>query len=377
MLDRSQAKHLADDARRVALRALRRIDEGAYANLALPPLLDRTDLSQRDRDFVTELVYGSTRMRRACDWLIDQHVQRDVEPDVRNTLRLGAYQLHFLGTPPHAAVSATVDVAPKRAAGFVNAVLRKVASTGAAWPDVATELSYPDWIVDTLAADLGADTARAVLEAMNAPPAVTRRQDGYVQDLASQHVVSVLDAQAGEVVVDLCAGPGGKATGIGAASVLAFDVQPHRAALVAENARRYGHPEVRVAVADGRHPVLRAASADRVLVDAPCSGLGVLGRRADARWRVAAGDVARLAALQQQLLAAALGLVRPGGVLVYSVCTLTNAETVGIDEWLARSHPSWAASAPGEPWEPVGRGGRLLPHTHSTDGMYVLKLVAP
>ena len=372
-----RASGLGDNPRRVALRALRRIDEGAYANLALPPILERAALDQRDRDFVTELVYGTTRMRRALDWLVDRHINREVDADVRNVLRLGAYQLRFLKTPPHAAVSATVDVAPKRAAGFANAVLRRVATDGAPWPDLATGLSYPNWVVDRLSRDLGSEAARAALEAMNVAPTVTRRADGYVQDLASQHVVVAVGAGPDDVIVDLCAGPGGKATGFGTGRVVAFDAQPHRAQLVLDNARRYNHPEVQVAIADGRRPAARSASAHRVLVDAPCSGLGVLGRRADARWRIEAGDVDRLATLQKELLAGAIPLLRPGGTLVYSACTLTAAETVGVDEWLAARHPGLTPVPPGEPWEPVGRGGRLLPHVHGTDGMYVLRVAAP
>jgi 16S rRNA (cytosine967-C5)-methyltransferase len=370
---------VSDDARRVALRALRRIDEGAYANLVLPPLLTASSLSQRDRDFTTELVYGTTRMRRACDFLVDRFVTRDIDADVRNALRLGAYQLHFLGTPAHAAVSATVAVAPGRARGFVNAVLRKVASAApAAWPNVGTELSYPDWIVNRLAADLGPKDARDALVAMNTARPPTARADGYVQDRASQEVVEVLAVSDGDVVVDVCAGPGGKATGVQNARVVAaLDLQPQRAALVAANAARVGAGAVHVAVADGRHPPLRAAAADRVLVDAPCSGLGVLGRRADARWRIEAGDVGRLASLQRSLVAAAMDIVRPGGSLVYSACTLTAAETSGVDDWLRSEFPAWQGVAPGPPWTPRGRGGRLLPQDHGTDGMYVLRLTRP
>ncbi len=369
---------MTDDARRVALRALRRIDEGAYANLVLPPLIERSDLEQRDRDFATELVYGTTRMRRACDWLIDHHLQRKVDADVRGALRLGAYQLHFLKTPAHAAVSATVAIAPGRARGFVNAVLRKVAATkDPQWPNVATELSYPNWIVDRLAADLGPQVARDALVAMNLPPAVTRRPDGYVQDRASQMVAELVNARPADVVVDTCAGPGGKATGLGAGRVLAFDVQEHRAKLVVDNARRYSHPEVHVAQADGRRLPLPAGCADSVLVDAPCSGLGVLGRRPDARWRVAGTDVERLAHLQRQLVSAAIPVLKPGGSLVYSACTLTAAETVEIDGWLAERHPALLAAPPPPPWEPVGRGGRLLPQRDHTDGMYALRLTAP
>jgi 16S rRNA (cytosine967-C5)-methyltransferase len=367
-----------DDARRVALRALRRIDEGAFANLALPPLLERTALTQRDRDFVTELVYGTTRMRRACDWLVDRHIHRSLDADVRNALRLGAYQLHFLRTPPHAAVSATVTAAPQRARGLVNAVLRKVADGGApAWPDLATELSYPDWIVERLVADLGPNDSRAALLAMNQARPVSVRGDGYVQDRASQWVAAAVGARPGDTVVDLCAGPGGKATALAGARVFAFDVQPHRAALVVGNARRYGHANVHVGIADGRHPPVPDGAADAVLIDAPCSGLGVLGRRADARWRAQPADVNELGALQRQLLAGAIPLVRSGGSMTYSACTLTSAETTAIDDWLAATYPDLRAAPLGDPWRPAGRGGRVLPQDEGTDGMYVLRLVAP
>jgi 16S rRNA (cytosine967-C5)-methyltransferase len=132
---------------------------------------------------------------------------------------------------------------------------------------------------------------------------------------------------------------------------------------------------VAVVQADGRRPPYRHGAFDRLLLDAPCSGLGVLRRRPDARWRIEAGDVARLAQLQRDLLAASVPLVRPGGVLVYSVCTLTLAESLHVDEWLAASYPSLAAlPAPGPPWEALGRGARLLPQAAGTDGMYVLRL---
>ncbi|MFP5375425.1 MAG: transcription antitermination factor NusB [Acidimicrobiia bacterium] len=369
-------------ARRVAVEALVRVDEGAYANLVLPLLLERSGLDRRDRAFVTELVYGSTRMRRACDWLVDRLVDRPLEPEVRAVLRLGAYQLAFLRTPPHASVSATVEVAPPRARGLVNAVLRRLAREPAPpWPDPATRLSYPDWIVRRLAADLGAEAAEAALEQMNAAPPVTERADGYVQDEASQQVAAYVGAAAGERVADLCSAPGGKATAMasgGAALVVAADVSPSRSRLVATNAARLGLPNVAVVAADAGSPPLRPASLDRVLVDAPCSGLGVLRRRPDARWRVQPDDVERLAALQRRLLDGAAGLVRPGGLLVYSVCTLTSTETVEVDRWLASAHPDLVAvPPPGPPWAPRGRGALLLPQDAGTDGMFVVGLRRP
>ena len=366
-------------ARGVALAALLRIEEGAYANLVVPALLDGSGLSVRDRAFATELAYGTSRMRRACDWLVDRFVTRPVDDDVRAALRLGAYQLGFLGTPPHAAVSATVAEVGPRARSFVNAVLRKVAEAlPPQWPDPPTRLSYPDWMVRRLADDLGAEAALAALEQMNEPPVVTEREDGYIQDEASQWVAAYVGVQPGDRVADLCAAPGGKATamaGAGPAVVVAGDVLDHRVGLVQANVRRLGPANVAVVQADARRPPFRPASFDRVLVDAPCSGLGVLRRRPDARWRVQAEDVDRLAGLQRALLGAAVPLVRPGGLLVYSVCTLTTVESLGIDEWLAESHPALEPAAPpGSPWEPLGRGARLLPQTAGTDGMYVLGL---
>ena len=215
----------------------------------------------------------------------------------------------------------------------------------------------------------------AALEVMNEPASVTERPDGYVQDEASQLVVSAVEAGPGDLVLDLCAAPGGKATLLaeGGASVVAADVRPGRVGLVAANATRTG-ARLSVVTADGTRPPWRAASFDRVLVDAPCSGLGTLRRRADLRWRVDPDAVARLAALQRRLLGAAADLVRPGGVLVSSVCTLTVDESLGVDEWLAAERPDLVPiEAPAEPWAPWGRGAVLLPQAEGTDGMCLFR----
>jgi 16S rRNA (cytosine967-C5)-methyltransferase len=361
----------------VALEALDRIDPGgAYANLVLPEVLGRSALAERDRRFVTELVYGTTRMRRACDFLVDRFVLREVEPAVRNVLRLGAYQLHHLGLPAHAAVGETVGLASNRARGFVNAVLRKVATAPVAWPDDATRLSYPDWIVETLVLDLGRDAALAALAQMNEAASATERSDGYVQDLASQWVTEAVGVEQGERVLDLCAAPGGKSLGMAAAGayVVASDVRQSRLGLVRANSERLGQALVLVA-ADGTLPPFRAGSFDRVLVDAPCSGLGTLRRRPDARWRVDPPAVDRLLSVQQALVEHAAELARPGGVVVYSVCTLTDRESLEVDRHLAAHRPDLRPlPPPGDPWEAHGRGARLLPQAAGTDGMYLLSL---
>lgn len=363
------------EARRIAIDAIERIlSGGAYANLLVPNMLSEADLEVRDRGFVTELVYGTTRMRRALDFLVDRFVMRvDIEPRVRAALQVGAYQLAYLETPPHAAVDTTVAATPKRARGFVNAILRKVASAGTAaetsWPTDAIRLSYPDWIVDRLRTDVG-ERSLTVLEAMNQPARVHMRADGYRQDPASQAVAQLIDARAGQVIVDLCAAPGGKATLIGGsgAVVIGVDVHEHRATLVRTAAETTG-TAVHPVVADGTRNPFRHGSVDHALVDAPCSGLGSLRRRPDARWRMEADRVPLLADLQFDLVRAAAELVKPGGQVTYSVCTLTTAESTDVDDRIERELPELQpAPLPGA-WEPLGRGGRLLPDTFDGDGM--------
>jgi 16S rRNA (cytosine967-C5)-methyltransferase len=368
-----RATPAARTARTVAFRCLQRIDhEGAYANLVTAAELDRSGLSERDRKFVTELVQGTTRMRRACDALVDRFVSTTPSPEVRTVLRLGAYQLHFAGVPAHAAVGETVELAPKKARGFVNAVLRRVSTTPMTWPSDGVRLSYPDWIVERLTAELGAQEALAALEAMNEAPSVTERDDGYVQDLGSQWVAGAVAATSGELVLDVCAAPGGKATAIAGrgVTVIAADLQPQRVGLIAANARHLDADSVLPLVADGTCPPFAAGSFDHVLVDAPCSGLGTLRRRADARWRIRRSDVDDLAALQQRIIDASAPLVRPGGTFVYSVCTLLGEESG------AHTVPAGFEPITDEPrgvWRPFGVGWRVLPQDAGTDGMILFR----
>ena len=350
-------------ARQLAYRCLQRIDhEGAYANLLLQSELGRSKLSERDRGFVTELVYGTTRMRRACDALIDRFLIKEPQPSLRTLLRLGAYQVHFAGVAAHAAVGETVELAPKPARGFVNAVLRRVADTPMEWSSDEVRLSSPDWIVARLRSELG-DDAEAALTRMNEPAPVSVRDDGYRQDLASQWVAASVEAGEGQRVVDLCAAPGGKSSAMSAtgAEVIAADLQLHRARLI------QGVP---VVVADALAPSFPRSSFGKVLVDAPCSGLGALRRRADARWRIGVDDVADLVALQRGILSSAASLVRPGGWLVYSVCTLTAEES--IDHPIPSGFEPLTTS-PGEQWRPYAHGWRVLPHDHDTDGMVLIR----
>lgn len=424
------------------MEALVRIEAGAFSNLVLPGLLSASGLAPRDRALATDLVYGTLRHQGHTDHLLALVADRPLvalDPPVRAALRLGVHQL-LGGVPPHAAVGETVGALASgpaaRARPYVNAVLRRVADLGPAWPwpegedppALAVRTSHPQWMVELLQRDLGPGDARATLEAANAPPPVTLRPNplrtttaaltaeleaagvevkpgelvpgallarstgdltrlaavaegrATPQDQASQAVATALGARPGEDILDLAAAPGGKATALAEAMgdtgrVLAADLRPGRARRVAEASRRLGLTSVHTVVADGRAPPVRPGGFHRVLVDAPCSGLGVLRRRPESRWRLQPEDVDRAAVLQRQLLAAAVSTLRPGGLLAYSVCTLSRAETADIDEWLAGEFPHLAAGAPpGSPWRPLGRGALLLPQAAGTDGMYLLLL---
>lgn len=376
-MSRAQSRRASGNARAVAARLLDRIEgDGAFANLVLAS----AKLPERDAGFITEVVYGVTRMRRALDYLINGFVSDQPELTTLNLLRIGAYQLHMMDTPAYAAVSETVQAAPRGQRGFVNAVLRRVGELVPVWPAEAVRLSYPDWMVERLEHDLGADNAHAALEQMNRPAAVSTRPDGYIQDRASQWVAELADPQPGERVLDMCAGPGGKATALAdkSATVVAADSRRHRASLVAANAAKTGVSLAGVVVANGLQSPFRPGTFDRVLVDAPCSGLGVLGRRADARWRAVPDDMEELALLQADLVRAAFDLARPGGVVIYSVCTMTRAETVAIDDLVAREHPD-AAIVPitDARWRSHGRGALVLPQDHSTDAMFAVIYKTP
>lgn len=428
-----------DSSRRIAVEALLRIEDGAYAHILLPRTLRSSNLSARDRALVTDLVYGTVRMQRALDSLLSTVSNRGIgslDPPVRAALRLGAYQL-FIGVPAHAAVGETVGVVDERARGFANGVLRALARKGPPFrlpagddvAAVAVRTSHPDWIVRSFYAAFGKAAAIATLELDNEAPPVTLRvnvarttpeavsaelvaagaevepgtlvpgallvrhagdfaavpaiADGRAtpQDQASQAVVAVLDPQPGDRVLDIAGAPGGKATAAaerlrGSGLVVAADLHPGRVRTVLRAAERVGVENVlTTVVADGRHPAVREGAFDRVLLDAPCSGLGVLRRRPDARWRVQPDDVRELAALQRELLGAAAHAVKPGGRIVYSVCTLSKEETLEVDAWARENLPDFVAeSPPPAPWRLFGRGAILLPSDAQTDGMFVLSL---
>jgi len=442
-----------DLARRTAFDVLRAVDErDAYANLVLPGLLRERGLGGRDAAFATELAYGTLRWQGTYDAVIAACVDRaldDVDPPVRDVLRLGVHQLLATRVPPHAAVSATVELA-RAAAGegpsrFVNAVLRRVGRYDlAGWVSelappydadplghLAVAHAHPRWVVAAFADALGGDLAEvaAALGADNAPPRVTlaarpglatrdelaaagaeparwspyaavladgdpatvpavREGRAGVQDEGSQLVtLAVADAPVDGPDarwLDACAGPGGKAAllaGLAArrgAALLAADRAPHRAGLVAAALRAVPGRHAVVA-ADSTVPAWADGSFDRVLVDVPCTGLGALRRRPEARWRRRPEDVARLGPLQRALLDRALDAARPGGVVGYVTCSPHPAETREVvRDVLGRRHDAAPADArgylPGVPDLGDGPYVQLWPYRHGTDAMFLALL---
>jgi 16S rRNA (cytosine967-C5)-methyltransferase len=430
-----------DQARLAAFDVLRAVDEqDAYANLELARTLRERQLSGRDAALATELAGGTLRRQGTYDAVLAAVVHRPLDPGVRDALRLGTHQLLSMRVPAHAAVATTVSLVRQRvghrATGFTNAVLRKVAERDlAGWmdlldADLATRTSHPAWVVDELAAALGdrAEELPDLLAADNAPPQVTlvarpglsgpdelggeplpvspfavahaggdpaaipAIRDGRagVQDAGSQLVaIALAAAEVGHDArwLDTCAGPGGKTALLAAlaaqrgARVLAGERQPHRAALVRSAVRTAAAGMAGVVVADGTRPAWRPGSFDRVLVDAPCTGLGALRRRPEARWRRRPEDLDELVPLQRALLAAALDSVRPGGVVGYATCSPVLRETVGVVNDVLADHDVHLEDAPVLlPWVDDARSAvlpealQLWPHRHGTDAMFLALL---
>jgi len=436
----------SDAPRLAALEVLRAVrSSGAYTNLALPAALARHGLSGRDAAFATELASGTVRREALYDAVLAACTDRPlakVQARVLDALRLGTHQLLAMRVPTHAAVSTTValvrsDVGPG-AAGFANAVLRKVASHDLGeWiallaPDATTDRigqlafvhAHPRWVVERLAEAVGDAEVEALLIADNEPPGVTlvarpgradrselpgeaTRWSPYgvqlaggdpgaipavaegragVQDEGSQLVALALAAAPLEGSdarwLDLCAGPGGKAALLAAlaagsgARLLAVERQPHRAGLV-RRALSGAEGALGIVAADGTRPAWRAAVFDRVLVDAPCTGLGALRRRPEARWRRQSSDLDDLVPLQRRLLHAALDSTRPGGVVLYATCSPVLAETAGVVSAVLDERPDAAlgdaaALLPGVPdcSGPLPGTFQLWPHRHGTDAMF-------
>ncbi len=399
-------------ARHAAYEVLLRVfEEDAYADRALRSASQRLD--DRDRSLARRLAYGAVQQVRTVDHAIETLGKRPVrklDPPVRAALRLGAYQLGWLdGVARYAAVNESVELVRRarleRAVPFTNAVLRRleqgIGPLLESLPEGPLKHSYPDWIYETWRRDLGDEDALALMRAQNEPPPTVVRLvrgelDGtpdpdvpgawhvdrvdetalaegriWPQSAGSQLAGLAVGSEEGERVLDLCAAPGGKTTQL-RGEVVAVELNQARARELEENVRRLGATNVTVVRADGRALPERLTGFDRALVDAPCSGLGVLAQRPDLRWRSQP-----LPELQLELLLAAAARVQPGGTVVYSVCTtnadeceaVVDASGLEVDRSLAEQWPRFRHARRPEFL-------LTLPHVHRTAGFFVARLRA-
>ncbi|AFZ29741.1 sun protein [Gloeocapsa sp. PCC 7428] len=440
-----------DNPRQLAFIALRWVQRGAYADVALDRVLRQTDLSSVDRRLATELVYGSVRRQRSLDALIDQLAKKKAQqqpPDLRIILHLGLYQLRYLDhIPDAAAVNSTVELAKKNGfsglANFVNGLLRQYLRLATRedplkLPAHSVERlgilhSYPDWIIEVWLKQFGYKETEQLCAWFNQPPAIDLRINplrasvekvatalqeaevgvtrvanlpqalrfttstgaieklpGFdagwwtVQDSSAQLVSHILDPQPGEVVIDACAAPGGKTTHIAelmqdTGTIWACDRTVSRLKKLQQNIARLQLKSIQICPGDSRNLPHFVNIADRVLLDAPCSGLGTLHRHADARWRQTPETVKELTVLQTELLTHVSTWIKPGGVLVYATCTLNSEENEAIVQAFLTQHPCWriehpAANSIGVPYATSSGWMQVLPHHQSMDGFFIVRL---
>ncbi len=439
-------KKIPVSARSLAWEALNEMDlHGVWAEDSVALLLKRSPLSEPDARLLRELVFGSVKARLFLDYTLNAFCASGAKPPrkVMNLLRLGAYQLLLLSKiPPHAAVHETVELAKSkldvRQVSFINAILRRIGREGA--PSLPSEKnalvahlsvmhSFPEWLVDRWLKRFGRDAAGTLMHSANeAPPLVARVnalrgtrveavawlkqknvdvelleapwaiqfsgagnpglipgvEEGwlYFQDQASQWLCEIVDPQPGETCIDWCSAPGGKATHMAERMrnrgvIWAHDVSEKKLKKVADNARRLGVTCIKTAV-----KIPENVQADRVLVDAPCSGLGTLRRHAETRWRIHETDLARLANAQRGLLEAASQQVKPGGVLVYATCTTEPEENEGVVQLFLQKHTEFVLHpGPGSNGLPKttywGKDGcfRSFPLAGEQDGMFAARML--
>jgi len=318
-------------ARRAAFDILLKTESGGYAS----DLLRASALDQRDAGLASQIVFGVLRFRAQLDFLIEYYAgrARKLDPEVRTALRMAIFQLRYLErVPPHAAVAESVELVKQArkvsAAGFVNAVLRKVERAPVAWPSREVELSCPEWLLARWETQYGGNATAAIAGAALAEPEEYVRltpAGPRIQDIGSQSIVPLLRLEPGLRFLDLCAAPGNKTAQAkeSGTRIIACDRYLNRL----DAMKSLG---VDLVALDGTRPLPFDCRFDRILVDAPCSGTGTLGRNPEIKWRLRPEDLAGFQRRQILLLARALESLAPGGRLVYSTCSLEAEENEGV-----------------------------------------------
>lgn len=403
-------------SRQTALNCLMRWHEGhSFAETLVDRECSRAQLSPADRHLVQALVFGVLRNRTWLDHVIDSLRQGRLDLEMRLILQIGLCQLFLLGMADHAAVYETVNLAPSRLRGLVNAILRNALRREKAILAEREKLplpvlySTPAWLVERWTQQTDRETTRDLLRWNNTTPRLYVRanplipMDGipaslapldrapgwfsvegplplediqagslYVADPSTRYAIDLLAPRAGEEILDACAAPGGKAAAIiaatgGKARLTATDLHEHRLPTLQENLDRQGSASVKTAQADWSQPCPPEWERhfDAVLLDVPCSNTGVIQRRVDVRWRVTPAEIRRLAALQKSILENASRAVKPGGRLVYSTCSIDAEEDGLLVRDFLRNHPEWT----------LKEEKLILPHQEKSDGAYAALLI--
>jgi len=420
-----------NNPRLLAFEVLAQVElQGAYSNLLLPKALTESSLDDKDRAFATELVYGTLRMQGRHDHFISaasDRILEQIDPKALIMLRLGTHQLKQMRVPSHAAIYESVELAKKvvgkSTASFVNAILRKIDSLDfeqlskptQEYSRLALEYSHPEWIVSSYFDSLkNSSEVISLLQANNNPAkptliawpglatqgelqeagalaiatssvattfdgnpgdiAAIRERRAGVQDLGSQLVVEKFYDQFKPNLrwLDLCAGPGGKAAYLSAllkrdgGFLLANEISNERAKLVSQVIH---HGEVNVS--DGRSMPDELGKFDRILLDAPCTGIGALRRRPEVRWRRSLQDLKNLTALQSELLESATRLLSPGGIIAYVTCSSHQAETKFQIRSFLKQHSNFTRIPVNDHRADIDGDLQLWPHRDGTDAMFL------
>ena len=425
-----------ETARNLALAVLEDVFVNqAYSNIALNKHLKGSQLSAADKGLVTEIVYGTVARKLTLEWYLSHFIQdRDKLDNWLYVLFLmSAYQLCYLDkVPDHAVVNEAVKLAKARKKGsekLVNAVLRRILREG--WPDIETikrknkrdsiAYSLPVWLVSKLKEEYGEERAQAifesllvrnkasirvtdlsrkeeiktVLEASDSPLAASGlvKEQGHfaghdlflegaitIQDESSQLVAPTLDLQGDEEVLDACAAPGGKtahmASYLTSGRVTALDLYDHKLDLIQENAQRLGVADrVQTQKLDARkvHEFFGRDSFDKILVDAPCSGIGLLRRKPDIKYNKETADFASLQQIQLEILGNVCQTLRKGGIITYSTCTIVSEENFQVVEAFLESHPEFEQVKLEHECKDILKDGCILitPELYGSDGFFI------